>query len=95
VALGAAVVPAARGAAADNVAISSVSVGPGTLAISTTSDTGLTSLAVTLTSASNPDVLSFTIADFTQSAGTNTDGTWALNQAITVSHLPRAATGST
>ena len=88
-ALGAAVVPAARGAS-DVLTITSVTTGPGILTISTTSDTPLTSLNVTLTSASNPDALSFTISDFTNS-GTGTAGTWTLSSAITDAQL---ATGT-
>jgi hypothetical protein len=89
VALGAAVVPvAARGAAADAVTITSVTnPSPGVLAVSVTSDTSLTSLDVTLTSAANPDALSFTIADFTLS-GTDTAGTYTLTSPITDAQLP-------
>ncbi len=79
---------AARGAAADAVTITSVTnPSPGVLAVSVTSDTSLTSLDVTLTSAANPDALSFTIADFTL-AGTDTAGTYTLTSPITDAQLP-------
>ena len=92
-ALGAAVIPAARGAATDTVTITSVTTGQGSISISTTSDTALSTLTVTLSAVGHPDALSRTFADFTLTAGTTTAGTWTLGSAITVAQLPPGSYG--
>jgi hypothetical protein len=92
VALGLAVMPAAS-AATDVVTIANPGNGIGfpnlgEVWIPVTSTTPLTELNVTLTSAADPDVLSFTIADFRLQAGTSTDGTWVFDGHITDAQLP-------
>jgi hypothetical protein len=94
VALGAAVIPAARGAAADAVTVTSVATGPDSITIATTSDTAITALSVDLTTAANPDVLTLSLPDFTLTAGTGTGAsTWTLNHSLSVSQLPPGTYG--
>ena len=83
--------PAGAATGADTVTITSFqspSGDPGLFSVSVTSTTGLTNLAVTLASASNPDVLSLSFGDFTLASGTSTAGTWTLSSPVTQAELP-------
>jgi hypothetical protein len=85
---GVAIVPAASGATADTVTITGVTTpSPGVIAVAVTSDSSLTTLNVTLTSAANPNALSLAISDFTL-AGSDTAGTYTLTTPITDAQLP-------
>jgi hypothetical protein len=88
---GLAATAASASTAADTVVITafnSPSADRGQFSVSVTSTTSLTNLAITLASATNPDVLSLPFSDFTLASGTDMLGTWTLTSPVTEAELP-------
>ncbi len=93
VALSASAIPAVSAAQSqDTISFYNVSPNPtpGQIYLTVESTTALTTLSVTLASASNPDALQFTLADggLTLQSGVSTDGIYQLTTPITDAELP-------